>query len=142
MTAVWLEGTVCSAAIRKHAGFIAAGDGVILLGTWLLGIPVLNLFSGLELDAYLADLLILVAGGPVYGRGSPAFSGDHNYASPNSGVWHLYCGTAVSAALDLLLIRQSGSVGRVDRLYDTDDAACDQPVCGLCDWIQKDKKPA
>ena len=49
--------------IRKLLVFIAAGDGVILLGTWLLGIPVLNLFSGLELDAYLADLLILVAGG-------------------------------------------------------------------------------
>lgn len=42
--------------IRKLLVFIAAGDGVILLGTWLLGIPVLNLFSGLELDAYLADL--------------------------------------------------------------------------------------
>ena len=30
--------------IRKLLVFIAAGDGVILLGTWLLGIPVMNLY--------------------------------------------------------------------------------------------------
>ena len=97
--------------IRKLLAFIAAGDGVILLGTWLLGIPVLNLFSGLELDAYLADLLILVAGGAFTAAAALLFQAITIMRRQTVAFGIYIVVTAVSAALDLLLIRSLGLLG-------------------------------
>lgn len=128
--------------IRKLLVFIAAGDGVILLGTWLLGIPVLNLFSGLELDAYLADLLILVAGGAFTAAAALLFQAITIMRRQTVAFGIYIVVTAVSAALDLLLIRSLGLLGAsIGYMTQTMLLAISLYVVYAIGY-KKDKKPA
>lgn len=51
--------------IQKVSGMLGVVTVFVCLGTYLLGIPVLNLVSGLKLDAYRTDLVLIMLGGGI-----------------------------------------------------------------------------
>ena len=53
--------------ILKIVFFICLVGGVSIICSWLLGIPVLELLYGVELDKYLVALITIIIGATIYG---------------------------------------------------------------------------
>ena len=97
--------------VNKLLWFIATGDAVVLLGAWLLGIPILSLLSGLKLDSYLVNLLILVVGGAFTAIAALLFQAITimHYQTVAFGIYLIVI--VISIVLDLILIRTIGLLG-------------------------------
>lgn len=52
--------------LLKLNGIVILFTIIALIGTWLIGIPVLNLIYGIKLDAYKIDLMIILIGAMFY----------------------------------------------------------------------------
>ena len=65
LTDLWQEGRRRAFAERflKIGAIIVAMTVVCVVGAWLIGVPVLNVLYNTDVSGYLAELLILVAGG-------------------------------------------------------------------------------
>lgn len=66
MTKNWLEGNLCKLfkVACKVYGMIFAATVVVLIGTWILGIPVLSLLYGVDLYSHKIDLMmVMIVGG-------------------------------------------------------------------------------
>ena len=69
---LWAEGRTREFALKcvRMCAAIAGITAIVLLGGYFLGIPVLSLIYGVELDDYTAEFMVLLLGGGVYALAS------------------------------------------------------------------------
>lgn len=69
---LWAEGKIREFSLKcmKMCAAIAGITALVLLGGYFLGIPVLSLIYGVDLDDYTAEFMVLLLGGGVYALAS------------------------------------------------------------------------
>ena len=110
---LWAEGKTREFLIRclRMCAAIGGITAIVLLGGYFLGIPVLSLIYGVELDDYTAEFMVLLLGGGVYALASFMMIMLTTVRSGSIIAASFAAGTLCALFSGKLLVEMSGMMG-------------------------------
>ena len=110
---LWADGKIREFSLKCAKMCIAIGGitALVLIGGYFLGIPVLSLIYGVDLDDYTAEFMVLLLGGGVYALASYMMIMLTTVRSRNIIAAGFAAGTLCALLSGKFLVEKSGMMG-------------------------------